>query len=366
MNIAIIESEASINAGGAEKSMAALSDFIIKSKLNVFLICEKKGLYSFEGLKCQDNLIINMQPFRTQGICGYLKAIYSMVVFIKRNKINLLITHTIHSFPLIRIVKFFTSCRTIIYFKWVYNGNDIGHFNRWGLNGMTVLVAINKYVANYWRSFIYTGLKFELIPDGVQIPHEAKESIILKRNRVLYVGRIYEGKGLHLLINSLRFVDPHVLLDVVGYYDFINDHPNLKYHQFIHQLVVDYELDSRITFHGQLADIELLYNSVDLVVVPSILPDAQPLVILEAMARKTLVIGADVGGIPEIFTEDLANLIFPANIWALAVKMQTMLAMNDTEISVIKGKLFDRFLESYEITQTHNKFNTLIMNYDKL
>ena len=72
------------------------------------------------------------------------------------------------------------------------------------------------------------------------------------------------------------------------------------------------EGDPRIRFLGQLAprDLGRYYVHARACVIPSLAPEVFPTVILEAFARKTPVIGRDIGGIPEILRESDGGLVY--------------------------------------------------------
>ncbi len=164
MNILILDGNASSTFGGAEKSMSVFSEYLEKSGHEVFLVCEKYSDYAVKKGRVE---VINLQPPNVQGFFPYLNCVWKLIKFIKKYKIDLLITHTIHAFPMIRIVKTLTGIRTLVYFKWVYNKASIGSLNKWGLRGIKNYVAINEIVGNYWATNLPRNTKMEYLADGI-------------------------------------------------------------------------------------------------------------------------------------------------------------------------------------------------------
>lgn len=66
-----------------------------------------------------------------------------------------------------------------------------------------------------------------------------------------------------------------------------------------------------------LSGMSALYGASDIVCVPSLWPEACPLVILEAMAAGRPVVASDCGGIPELVTNATGLLVTPGDVEAL-------------------------------------------------
>jgi glycosyltransferase involved in cell wall biosynthesis len=112
---------------------------------------------------------------------------------------------------------------------------------------------------------------------------------------VLYVGKFSPGKGTADLVVAAEKVAaslPRVLFLFVGEGDLGAESP-------------------RIRRLGPLPnpDVLALYPAADLVVVPSVIPDALSRVILEAMAAGRPVIGTRVGGTPELVLDGKTGLL---------------------------------------------------------
>jgi glycosyltransferase involved in cell wall biosynthesis len=80
------------------------------------------------------------------------------------------------------------------------------------------------------------------------------------------------------------------------------------------QLAQSLALHHRIHFVGSIANHELpvLYTAADVFVLPSSETESAGLVLLEALACATPVIGSDVGGIHEQFRHEREGLLVPA------------------------------------------------------
>lgn len=129
-------------------------------------------------------------------------------------------------------------------------------------------------------------------------------SVARVAGRIVYVGRLFEGKGLHLLIEALP---EGATLEVVG-----NGEP--AYVERVRTLAAG----KAVTFHGGLPDAEVvtLYQSAALIALPSMV-DSGVTSSLEAMACGTPVVGARLGTLPEIVDDTTGWLVPPGDVPAL-------------------------------------------------
>jgi spore coat protein SA len=73
--------------------------------------------------------------------------------------------------------------------------------------------------------------------------------------------------------------------------------------------------------------LKYLYSACDVVVAPSVWQDPCPLVVLEAMASGTCIIGSRVGGIPDLIAHERTGLLVPpGNAPALASAISQLLS----------------------------------------
>ena len=97
----------------------------------------------------------------------------------------------------------------------------------------------------------------------------------------------------------------------------------------LEDLIQHLALKSVVKFVGFVDPIENLLAAADLVVAPSILPEAQPLVVMQAMKVGTPVIATDVGGTCAIFRGRFEDfLIAPDDHNVLVSAISKFFAMN--------------------------------------
>ena len=117
-----------------------------------------------------------------------------------------------------------------------------------------------------------------------------------------FVGRIHPAKGLHLLIEwaaRAKAQDVNFNISVRG--SFSDDAP--AYKAEMQTLIEQHDLSEHIEFTGFIDNAKKLYAGLDIVVVPSQIPDPLPRSVMEAMARGIPVFGYPAGGIFEMIED---------------------------------------------------------------
>jgi glycosyltransferase involved in cell wall biosynthesis len=126
------------------------------------------------------------------------------------------------------------------------------------------------------------------------------------RRRVGYVGTLAPHKGVHVLVEAFRGLPGAELrLDIHGS---LAVQPG--YAAALQRAAFG---DGRIRFRGPFAEglqAERLAE-LDVLVVPSLWWENSPLTLLEALARGVPVIASATGGVPEMFEDGVAGLLFP-------------------------------------------------------
>jgi glycosyltransferase involved in cell wall biosynthesis len=124
------------------------------------------------------------------------------------------------------------------------------------------------------------------------------------------IGRLSPEKGHIYLIKALTYLT-NIDFECI----FVGDGP---LRAELEQYVREVNLDNRIRFTGFQANVARAMSQIDVVIMPS-LNETFGLTIVEAFALKKVVIGSDVGGIPELVIHGQTGLLFPAkNSSALA------------------------------------------------
>ena len=148
----------------------------------------------------------------------------------------------------------------------------------------------------------------EVIPNGI-IPYkqELDRKDLHSPIRLGFVGRFHENKGMDLLLDWIRAIR-NAGLDVTLALRGRPDPENPEYWQHIQQRIHDEGLSSIVRHDGWLSRANL-YEDLDVLLVPSHIPDPGPLVVPEAMSAGVIVIGYPAGGIPFSIQNGVSGLL---------------------------------------------------------
>ncbi|WP_144903912.1 glycosyltransferase family 4 protein [Halobellus captivus] len=206
--------------------------------------------------------------------------------------------------------------RNIPYFAWIRGGdyyfmkeNPVKRrLIKTVLDGTLVLVQTEQVRKDVLREFPDANL--EVLGNGVDIPVETEDG-----DAVVFVGRLKEQKGVHVLIRAMAEVDRRLL--VVG------DGPE---REKLEALADGLGVDAR--FVGEVPPDEVTKYLVQgaIFVLPSVRGEGLPNALLEAMAAGLPVVATDTGGVADTIREgDTGFLVSPGDEVALRDRLETLL-----------------------------------------
>lgn len=170
------------------------------------------------------------------------------------------------------------------------------------------VIAISGHAYNQLTT--YYGLdehNVEMIPHGVDTewfhPREKLHpDVNSEKMTLLYVGRLGARKGLDMLLRSLSCLEnPDIELLIAG---------TGRHEERLRRLSNELRIADQVRFLGYVPNDELpeLYSSADIFILPSRY-EGFGLVLLEAMACGTPVIGTDAGGIPTAIADGRTGIV---------------------------------------------------------
>lgn len=138
----------------------------------------------------------------------------------------------------------------------------------------------------------------------LKYPVLTAEKSYIKKDYILYFGRISPEKGVETLIKACMKINSDIKLYIAGR-DYNDETNRLK-------AMIDTEHKNNVKFLGFIEgdNLKKIIGEAIVTVVPSIWHDNAPLAVLESYAEGTPVIGSDMGGIPETISNNVDGLIF--------------------------------------------------------
>ncbi len=184
--------------------------------------------------------------------------------------------------------------------------NELAEMSRLGEG----IVALTSWYKNV---LLLNGVPQEKLFHVTQgLPAEAQEEDVREGNfnlplRIIYIGRIIEDKGLHLLTEAVQELEEeNVSLSIYGaaaengYYEALRHKTKNNKNITWHGVIPPQEITAAIKLHHCLC-------------IPSIICEMSPLVIQEAFAVKVPVVGSDVYGNAEQIADGKNGWLFKFN-----------------------------------------------------
>jgi glycosyltransferase involved in cell wall biosynthesis len=231
------------------------------------------------------------------------------------------------------------------------------------------IIAISRFIRNSLIQDGFQAEKIRLTPEffdpnfGKSQSHIEGDEKAFNRysdNKiVLYPGAVFDSrKGSDVLLEAI----PMVLRRV----------PNTKF--VITGIVPDEQreeimkrnLHDSVIFVGLVSreKLPLIYEQADLVVCPSVVPEAFGLVILEAMSMKKPVVASRIGGIPDIISNEVNGLLVtPSDPNDLAKAIIRLLT--DEQLAKRLSQLGSRMVERFSERTILNKLTTVYQELSK-
>lgn len=201
-------------------------------------------------------------------------------------------------------------------------------FYRQALKKVDKVICVSDYIRRHALQYFpeYTD-KFTVVfnatdpeifkPYGGEAVSQLRGLIDIQPDKtyLLYVGRLTEIKGVHVLIKAFITIHaqlPHTRLIIAGS-SFFGGAAKTDYEQSLVELAKP--VSHAIVFTGFMPHDKLryVYSAADMVVLPSVWQDPCPLVVLEAMASGTCLLSTAVGGVPEIIKNGVNGLLVNEN-----------------------------------------------------
>lgn len=213
-------------------------------------------------------------------------------------------------------------------FKEYYSSNE--NYVRKMLDKADVIVALSEYWKKYFEDELrYSNVK--VVHNIISSPNTNKKNSS-KCMRLLYLGHIYEKKGIFDLVSLIsQYREEYrgrLILDIGGG---LFDVEKLK------KILEDEDLNDLIVFHGWVGGqhkVDLL-NSADAYILPSY-AEGVPISILEAMSYSLPIISTNVGGIPGIIDNTNGILIEPGNLVEMKLAIDSLLCSEQKRINMGK------------------------------
>jgi glycosyltransferase involved in cell wall biosynthesis len=233
-------------------------------------------------------------------------------------------------------------------------------------------IAVSHAVAAHWQPYLKRS-KIQVIHNGISYEPflkampRLKSELDLSESSVLVgmIGRINPGKGQLFFLQLAEILiksHPEAHFVLVGD-PFPGYEPILEE---VKRVIREKRLEKRVSYLGFREDIPMVMASLDIFVLPSILPDSLPTVVLEAMAAGKPVIATRSGGASEMVLEGKTGFLIPIHDVGSGTQVLEKLISNPNLRREIGNLGRKRVLEDFSVENfEHNITNHLWQHLKK-
>ena len=280
---------------------------------------------------------------------GHLKAIYQIHRAVKKHAITLIHANSLSVALLGGIVARWHRIPIVMHKRYATSYGILDRICEPLLHRVILVSEATRwdFASKKKQTLIYNGVDlnaFQATETEVETLRTELLSLVKKRAEPIITGvitRITPEKGIHFLVRAMAELirkdkcpsSPDIKLLIVGGPYFQKDH---GYMASLKQEVADLGVADSVIFTGFLADTRIVTSLLDIVLVPSIIPEACPRTIIEAMAVGKPVIATPLGGSQELVTPETGLLVPPEDASAIASAIATL--ASDREQLAAMGK----------------------------
>ncbi|OFX85971.1 MAG: hypothetical protein A2W99_16820 [Bacteroidetes bacterium GWF2_33_16] len=287
----------------------------------------------------------------------YIKSLFHCLFFAKYDLIHLHHAESGFITPLLRL-----KYKVVVTFHGVFFdksdpkfGYSANKFFRWSeklnIKYASIVISVSKTDANNCNLKYNTNIQY--IPNGITIQNIGK-NVFIESYMVFAASRIYEIKGLHLLLEAIRNNRVNQKLFIIGD---LNHVPAYK---------KKIELLARglnVTFIGLIKNKQELFkiiNDANLFIFPSLF-EAMSMMLLEVVSLKTPVLASKIPANTEIFN-DQEMLFFELEKENELQKKLSFALTNPEEMKIKAEKAFQKLNEKYTWEIISLKYNSIYKN----
>ena len=329
--------------GGAEVSILTFLRNMDRSRFDVTVILPSVGPFSKSLERIGIPIKIVHLPSglvrlkRGKALRSFLILIASLVtlklfwlklcIYLKRNDFNMILTNTVKAHLYGSIPARICSLPLIWRFHDILSPSDfspvlirtISFFGKrvpakiLSVSNTTRDHLIKNGVPGEKVEVVFNGIDSELFEIGKDFNDIRKEYHLAGTVKLVgCIGRIIPQKGQKVLLRAIPGVlqrYPETFFLIIGDI-FLGEE---AYRNELFEIIEQNNLMEKVRLTGFREDMRDVLRSLDIVVFPSVSPEAFPLTILEAMVLKKTVIASNIGGVKEIILEGVNGVLVEPN-----------------------------------------------------
>lgn len=294
---------------GAARVQDLLAEHLPDNDFDVHFATLLEGRFA-EKRSCQQ-APLTFVPMKHRLDFGPAKIIAN---YAKQNQISLLHSHTARSAMIAAAASRFSGIPFVHHVHCQMNV-EVGHrwktqLNLWierlACRQAAATIAVSDSIQQFMDRSGFGTDNCTVVPNGVPgIDRQREPRRPQEPWTIGMVALLRERKGLETLLKCLPLLkaDTGVKLKIVGPFE------SSEYEHRIHALAAELKIEDQIEWTGFSSDVTAELLQMDILVLPSVLAEGMPMVLLEAMAAGVPLVGSQVDGITDVIQHEHNGLL---------------------------------------------------------
>ena len=238
---------------------------------------------------------------------------------------------------------------------------------------------IFSHIKENYYDFLKSTSKFLVIFRGINVDYfdastklESDEKKLLKeweinkeKKLILMPGRLTSWKGQQLFIEAINQVKIELGYEAFHAVILGSEQGRDLYKKKLLRLTEQYRLTNQIKFIDHCDDMALAYKVSDIVVSPSIEPEAFGRVAVEAQAMEKLIIASNIGGSNETIVNEKTGFLFKSgDVDSLSKKIIQSITMDETSLKLMGKEGRKNIIKKFNVEKmcfsTYSEYKRLL------
>ena len=380
-NIKVLQVIPKLGYGGAETGCYDIAHYLPENKCKSFIVTSGGELIKFID---KDKVKLIRLPVQSKNpILILLNSIILVGIILFY---NITIVHARSRAPAwsCLIATKLTQRKFVTTFHGTYNfsGKLKKFYNSVMVRSDLIIAGSNfifSHIKENYSEFLDSTKKFLVIFRGINVDYfdastklESEEKKLLQKweiNKekkiILMPGRLTSWKGQQLFIDAINQVKIELGYEAFHAVILGSEQGRDLYKKKLIRLCEQYRLTNQIKFIEHCEDMALAYKVSDIVVSPSIEPEAFGRVAVEAQSMEKLIIASNIGGSNETIINGKTGILFESgNVKSLSEKIIQAITMDETFIKSIGKEGRKNIIKKFNVEKmcfsTYSEYKRLL------
>ena len=380
-NLKVLQVIPKLGYGGAETGCYDIAHYLPENNCQSFLVTSGGELTKFVD---KEKVKLIKLPVQSKNPLIILFNTFALIIIILLNNIS--IVHARSRAPAwsCLLATKLTGKKFVTTFHGTYNfkSNFKKFYNSVMVRSDLIIAGSNfifSHIKENYSEFLNIKKKFLVIFRGINIDYfdpttktEVEEKKLLKswdieenKKIILLPARLTSWKGQELFLEAINLVN--IQLGYVAFYAVIlgSDQGRDLYKKKLIRLSEQHRMTKQVKFIDHCKDMALAYKVSNIVVSPSIEPEAFGRVAVEAQSMEKLIIASNIGGSKETVVDEKTGLLFTSgNPKSLSEKILKALSLDDHTLKTVgiegRKNIVNKFNVEKMCFSTYSEYKKLI------